>query len=138
MEYLIGAGVIGLGYMLQSNKNNKIKKDFTGKVPKNQIPSADNAYTSKRAFNIFQDEQKKSNILLEKSKYPQDTNVITPGPSFPIIYNKVDYSDKTLPIEYNNYQKYDDIVIEDNKIIKQQEYNQIKNNHTHSKQKKDK
>jgi len=128
MEYLIGIGLLGLGYKLQSDKNSKIKKNFTGIVPKNQNPSVDNVYTSKRAYNIFQDEQKKSNILLEKSKNPQDTNIITPGPSFPIIYNKVDYSDKTLPIEYNNYQKYDDITLEDNKIVKQQEFNQIKNN----------
>ena len=62
---------------------------------------------------------------MEKSKYPQDTNIVTPGPTLPIIYNKVDYSDKTLPIEYNNYQKYDNILIEDNKRDKLEEYNFI-------------
>ena len=122
MEYIVGAGLLLLGYKLQTNKdqNNKsISKKFTANVPKNQIPSSQNTYTSKRAFNIFQDEQKKANVLLEKSKYPQDTNVVTPGPSFPIIYNKVDYSDATLPVEFNSYQNYDNILINDNTIDEQ-------------------
>ena len=53
--------------------------------------------------------------------------VVTPGPTFPIIYNKVDYSDKTLPVEFNNYQKYDNILIDDNKQDKPEEYNLINN-----------
>jgi hypothetical protein len=128
MEYLIVLGILGLGYKLQSDQNTKIKKKFIEKVTKNQIPSPENVYTSKRAFNIFQEEQDKANVLLEKSKYPQDTNIVTPGPPFPIMYNKVDYSENTLPIEFNNYQKYDDILIEDNKQNKQEEHNLIKNN----------
>ena len=128
MEYLIILGIIGLGYKLQSDQNNKIKKKFVGKVSKNQLPSSENVYTSKRSYNIFQEEQDKANILLEKSKYPQDTNVVTPGPTFPIIYNKVDYSDSTLPVEFNSYQKYDNILLEDNKENKPSEYNLIKNN----------
>lgn len=122
MEYIVGAGLLLLGYKLQTNKdqNNKsVSKKFTANVPKNQIPSSQNTYTSKRAFNIFQDEQKKANVLLEKSKYPQDTNVVTPGPSFPIIYNKVDYSDATLPVEFNSYQQYDNVLINDNTIDEQ-------------------
>jgi hypothetical protein len=102
MDYLIGLGVLGLGYQLQTNKDNKVKKNFIGTVPKSQQPSQENTYTSKLAYNIFQDEQKKADILLEKSKYPQDTNVVTPGPPFPIMYNKVDFSDKNLPIEFNS------------------------------------
>jgi len=128
MEYLIILSILGLGYKLQTDKNTRIKRKFVEKVTKNQISSSDNVYTSKRAYNIFQDEQNKANVLMEKSKYPQDTNIVTPGPTLPIIYNKVDYSDKTLPIEYNNYQKYDNILIEDNKRDKLEEYNLIKNN----------
>ena len=128
MEYLIVLGILGLGYKLQSEQKSKTNKKFIEKVTKNQIPSPENVYTSKRAYNIFQEEQDKANVLLEKSKYPQDTNVVTPGPTFPIIYNKVDYSDKTLPVEFNNYQKYDNILIDDNKQDKPEEYNLIKNN----------
>ena len=128
MEYLIGLGLLGLGYKLQSDQPSKIKKNFINKVPKNQIPSSENVYTSKRAYNIFQEEQSKANVLLEKSKYPEDTNIITPGPTFPIIYNKVDYTDKNLPVEFNSYQKYDNILIDDNKPSKLEEYNLMKDN----------
>jgi len=122
MEYIVGAGLLLLGYKLQTNKdqNNKsVSKKFTANVPKNQTPSVQNTYTSKRAYNIFQDEQKKADVLLEKSKYPQDTNIVTPGPPFPIMYNKVDYSDSTLPVEFNSYQQYDNILINDNTIDEQ-------------------
>jgi hypothetical protein len=114
MEYLIALGILGLGYTLQNNRPKNINKKYIAKIKNSQIPSPDNVYTSRKSYNIFQEEQKKANVLLEKSKYPQDTNVITPGPSFPIIYNKVDYTDKNLPIEYNSYQKYDDITIDPN------------------------
>ena len=112
MEYLITAGLLGLGYKLQKDKNSSLNKKFIAKVPANQKPSSENTYTSKRAYNIFQQEQAKADILLDKSKYPQDTNVVTPGPPFPIMYNKIDYDDKNLPIEFNSYQKYDDILID--------------------------
>ena len=113
MEYLITGGILYMAYQLQTSKKDDLKKKFVGKVSKNKIPSTQNTYTSKRSYNIFQEEQKKADVLLEKSLQPQDTNVITPGPSFPIIYNKVDYTDSQLPIEFNSYQKYDDIVIDD-------------------------
>ena len=130
MEYLIVLSILGLGYQLQSSKNNKTNKKFIGKVPKSQMSSAQNNYTSKRAYNIFQEEQKKANILLEKSLYPQDTNVVTPGPPFPIVYNKVDYTESNLPIEFNSYTKYDDIVIDNNDIDKEKirNLNRVQNN----------
>jgi hypothetical protein len=112
MEYLIVLSILGLGYTLKSDQSNSKRKKYIDKVPKNQDPSPDNVYSSNRAYDIFQQEQNKANILLEKSKYPQDTNVLTPGPPFPIIYNKIDYSEKSLPVEFNSYQKYDDIVID--------------------------
>jgi hypothetical protein len=112
MEYVIVAGLLVLGYKLQSDKNININKKFVAKVPASQKPSPENTYTSKRAYNIFQEEQAKADVLLEKSKYPQDTNVVTPGPPFPIMYNKVDFNDKNLPIEFNSYQQYDNILID--------------------------
>ena len=129
MEYVIVLGLLGLGYKLQSDKNKNSNKKFIANVPKNQVPSVDNVYSSKRAYNIFQGEQNKANVLLEKSKYPQDTNVVTPGPPFPIMYNKVDYNDSQLPVEFNSYQKYDDITIEDRSTNdKEKNLNQVKNN----------
>ena len=86
MEYLLTASIVGMGYIFQKKKNDtSINKKLIKKVPKNQVPSSTNVYTSKRAYNIFQDEQKKAGILMDKSKYPQDTNVVTPGPPYPII-----------------------------------------------------
>jgi hypothetical protein len=114
MEYLLVASIVGMGVMFQKNKKDipDINKRPLKKVPRNQIPSSTNVYTSKRAYNIFQDEQKQANALFDKSLYPQDTNVVTPGPPYPIMYNKVDYADKTLPIEFDKYQKYDNILVD--------------------------
>ena len=131
MEYLLTASILFLGYQLQTNKNNKINKKFISSVPKSQEPSVQNTYTSKRAYNIFQEEQKKADILQEKSLYPQDTNIVVPGPVYNSIYNKVDYADKNLPIEFNSYQKYDDIIIDNREDInknKELDFNLIKNN----------
>jgi hypothetical protein len=123
MEYLIVLSIIGLGYTLKSDQTKFKKKKIIEKVSKNQLPSPDNVYSSNRAYDIFQQEQNKANILLEKSKYPQDTNVVTPGPPFPIMYNKVDYDEKKLPIEFNSYQKYDNILIDEPAIDRQRELN---------------
>ena len=114
MEYLLVASIVGMGVIFQKNKKDipNINKRPLKKVPKSQIPSSTNVYTSKRAYNIFQDEQKQANVLFDKSLYPQDTNVVTPGPPYPIMYNKVDYADKTLPIEFDKYQKYDNILVD--------------------------
>ena len=128
MEYLIALGILGFGYTIQSNKPVKVNKKFIASVPKNQVPSPDNTYTSKRAYNIFQNEQKQANILLEKSKYPQDTNVVIPGPPFPIMYNKIDYNEDKLPIEFNTYQNYDNILIDDTSDKKNIDNNLVKNN----------
>ncbi len=132
MEFLIVLGVLGLGYQLKSDQSKFDKKKFIGKVSKNKVPSCDNVYSSNRAYDIFQQEQEKANVLLKKSLYPQDTNVVTPGPTFPIIYNKVDYDQKKLPIEFNSFEKYDDIVIDvepNNKNI-QLQGNLSRNNRT--------
>ena len=114
MEYLLVASIVGMGALFQKNKKDApdINKKPLKKVPKNQIPSSTNVYTSKRAYNIFQNEQKQANVLFDKSLYPVDTNVVTPGPPYPIMYNKVDYADKTLPIEFDKYQKYDNILVD--------------------------
>ena len=135
MEYLVTLGILGLAYQLQSTKTKEVKKKFIAKVPKTHEPSPENIYTSYKSYDIFQEEQKMANVLQKKSLYPQDTNVLTPGPPFPIIYNKVDYAEDKLPVEFNSYQKYDDILIDSNldsnKTRNQEKnYNLIKNNKT--------
>ena len=135
MEYLVTLGILGLAYQLQSTKTREVKKKFIAKVPKTHIPSPENVYTSYKSYDIFQEEQKMADVLQKKSLYPQDTNVLTPGPPFPIIYNKVDYAEDKLPVEFNSYQKYDDILIDsnlDSNKTREQEknYNLIKNNKT--------
>ena len=122
MEYVILLGVLGLGYKMQmtekSDNNNNKKK---------QLPSVEkNVYESNRAFDIFQEEQKKANILYEKSKNP-DEKIIIPGPTLPILYNKVDYTND-LPIEFNNYQKYDNILIDDTKMNNRNNNDTVYNN----------
>jgi hypothetical protein len=132
MEYLVTMGILALAYQLQNNKDsNKNNKKISSKIPKNQLPVGKNIYTSKRSYNIFQEEQAKANILAKKSLYPEDTNIITPGPPYPIIYNKIDFSENTLPVEFNSYQKYDDIVVDKNApTTKNDNTNFIKNNET--------
>ena len=113
MEFLIASSIIGLGYIYQNNKEKKtFKQSRKSKISNNQKPSSYNYYTSHRAYNIWENEQKRANKLLDKSKFPQDTNIVTPGPPYPIIYNKVDYTDKTLPVEFNKNQKFEDILVD--------------------------
>ena len=118
MEYLIVSSILGLGYIYQNKKDKKtFKQSKNNKIPNSQKPNSYNYYTDHTSYNIWQSEQKKANILLDKSKFPQDTNIVTPGPPYPIIYNKVDYTDKKLPIEFNANQKYEEILVDniDNK-----------------------
>ena len=121
MEYVIAASIVGLGFILKNENKTTTKsvidKNFQKKIPPSQLPSPDTVYTSKRAYNIFQGQQKMADVLFDKSLYPQDTNIITPGPPVPIIYNKVDYTDKQLPIEFNSYQSYDNITIDNSQPI---------------------
>jgi len=121
MEFLIVLGILGLGYKLKSEQPKIDKKKFIGNVNKSKLPSPDNVYSSNRAYDIYQQEQNKANVLLKKSIYPEDTNVVTPGPPFPIMYNKVDYDQSSLPIEFNSYEKYDDIIIDTDKKNKLRE-----------------
>ena len=103
MEYLIVSSILGLGYIYQNNnKSNNFKQSKKSKIPNSERPNSYNYYTDHRSYNIWQSEQKKANKLMQKSKFPQDTNIVTPGPPYPIINNKVDYEDKKLPIDEIN------------------------------------
>lgn len=117
MEAIIAVSIIGLGYLFQNN-NTEYNKKKKLSASKNQKPNGINIYTSYRSYDIFQNEQNKANDLMAKSLYPTETNIVTPGPPYPIMYDKVDYADKQLPIEFNSYTKYDDILIDTAEIKK--------------------
>jgi len=117
MEYIIAGSIVGLGYLFQNNSETANKKSGL-KAAKSKKPSMNNIYSSTRAYDIFQNEQKMADKLFEKSLYPSETNVVTPGPPYPIMFDKVDYADKQLPVEYNTYAKYDDILINTAEIRK--------------------
>ena len=127
MEYLISGGVLGLAYWLR-NADSKENKKILKVIPKSQKPSGETVYTSKRAYNIFQGEQEQANKLFQKSLYPQDTNVVTPGPTLPIVYNKVDYNEKKLPVEFNMYQTYENALIDEMFPAKKEPVNLAKDN----------
>jgi len=93
MEIPIVAGILGLGYYYNIN-NNKVRND---EEPKN-------IYESKRSLNIRQNE------LKHAEKVWNEPNRIMPGPPKidpTLLFNKVDYENNKLPIEFNNYNKND-------------------------------
>ncbi len=108
MEYLAAASILGLGYMFQTEgtKDNK-QKYITQNVKPSKVPTSKNGYDSNRAFEVWQKEQALADDLKAKSVKPQDTNIITAGPPYKEIYNKVDYSETSLPIEFNQFSSYE-------------------------------
>lgn len=102
MEALIVAAIIGTGYAMNRDglqRTKEIKQD-TKVLPQNQ-PNGDNIFNSNRALEIRQEEQKQADQLFAKSKNSEKTNVMIAGPPAP-IFNKVDYSNNNLPIEFND------------------------------------
>ncbi len=144
MELLLTGGLVSLGYLLSEDKSKKDeKKKFMSKVPLNKQPNGDNIYQSNRSYDIFQDEWKNSGPLYKESMQ-RGTNVIFGGPpQSPYIgdqkigvgrvdLNKVDYADKTLPVEFNSFMTYDDALldVQDVKTNANQENNRTRNNMT--------
>jgi hypothetical protein len=56
MEAIIAVSIIGLGYLFQNNTEYNKKKKLSN--TKSQKPNGPNIYTSNRAYEIFQNEQK--------------------------------------------------------------------------------
>ncbi len=129
MEYLIASSIVGLGYIYSNNKqHNTFKQSKKSKIPYFQKSNSNNYYTDHSSYNIRENEQNKANKLFDKSKYPEDTNVITPGPPYPIINNKVDYIDKNLPIEFDSNKKYEELLVNDINHYSTELSNNIVNN----------
>ena len=103
MELYIAGAVIGLGYILSGNKN---KKNVPlAKIPSKNIPNGDNIFNSNRVQEIRLKEQQISDKKYEQvfgdSPKDEDSNLVVPGPPQP-YFNKVDYVDNTLPIEFED------------------------------------
>ncbi len=109
MEYAAAASLLGLGYLFQTQGYDKSSKPKYVKqaVKPSKVPTSRNVYDSNRAFDIFQKEQSMADDLKAKSARPQETNIITAGPPYKEIYNKVDYSETSLPVEFNQFSSYE-------------------------------
>ena len=109
MELLAAASILGIGYMFSNSQkiNRNDKKKFKTNVLKNQKPSGNNIYSSKRSFNIRNEMQEKADKLFEKSRDSINSNVMIAGPPEYIINNKVDFKNDNLPIEFNRYAQFD-------------------------------
>ena len=101
MEAIVAGAVLGVGYLLSSNKEKDIVNEKYIKVNPEQKPNGTNLLNSRRSYNIWQDEQKKAQNLFKKTEDPVKTNVLIAGP--PYVKKKVDYVEKKLPIEFNEY-----------------------------------
>ena len=102
MEYLLSAAVIGAGYMFNNNGTNRLNQpDYSGDVSENNVPNGENIYANTSSIQIRKDEQERANELFSQTRNSEKTNVMIPGPPEP-IFNKVDYADASLPIEYRD------------------------------------
>jgi hypothetical protein len=129
MEYLLATSIVGLGYIYSNNENQKtFKQTKKSKIPLSQKSSSNNFYTNHTSYNIRQNEQKKANVLFEKSKFPEDSNIITPGPPYPILNNKVDYEDKNLPIEFDSSKNYQELNVTNLNDLNLNQTNNVVNN----------
>jgi hypothetical protein len=140
MELILASGLVGLGAMLglDNSKKKDDKKQFMAKVPLNKQPNGSSIYESNRSYDIFQSEWKNSGPLYKESM-KKGSNVIFGGPpQSPFIgeakvgtkLNKVDFADKTLPVEFNSFMTYDDALIDvqNVKTNANQDNNRTKNN----------
>ena len=103
MEFLLAASVIGIGYAFNNkgvDRDDIVETDFVATVPANNKPNGDNIYQNETTIKIRKDEQARADKLFAKSKNSMKTNVMIAGPPMP-IFNKVDYKNEQLPIEYN-------------------------------------
>ena len=100
-ELLIVSTILVVGYAL-SGKNMNTDKHIA-KIPTKSIPNGSNIFNSNKVQEILVEEQKKSNKLYEQvfSDKLNGSNLVVPGPTQP-YFNKVDYVDNTLPIEFQD------------------------------------
>ena len=101
METALVSGIIALGYLLSNN--NKNNTQVIANIPSKSIPNGTNTFNSNRVNQIRWGQQKISDkkydqIFNEKNR---GSNLVIPGPTTP-FFDKVDYTDNTLPVTFND------------------------------------
>jgi hypothetical protein len=101
-ELLIASSLVAVGYILSGNKGPNDDKTVA-RIPSKSIPNGDNIFNSNRVNEIRWNEQKMSNKNYKEvfSNKNTGSNLVVPGPTQP-YFNKVDYTDNTLPIEFQD------------------------------------
>jgi hypothetical protein len=100
MEFILVSALVGAGYILSKNNNpRQTKKSYLGAVSKNFSPSGENIYENTRSQAVWKEQQNRADRIFSKSKNSLKTNYMIAGPPVP-IFNKVDGTDKTLPVEF--------------------------------------
>ena len=97
---VVVSALAGLGFLLSKNNNPRQKNvSYLGKVSNNFKPSGDNIFDNKRSQQVWNEQQELADKIFAKSKNSLKTNYMIAGPPVP-IFNKVDGTDKSLPVEY--------------------------------------
>ena len=100
MEFILVSAIAGMGYLL--SKNNVPRQTtitYTDKVSKNYMPSGNTIYDNTRSQTVWKEQQELADRIFAKSKNSLKTNYMIAGPPVP-IFNKVDGTDRTLPVEF--------------------------------------
>ena len=100
MEFILVSAIAGMGYLLSKNNvPRQTKITYTDPVSKNYKPSGNTIYDNTRSQTVWKEQQERADHIFAKSKNSLKTNYMIAGPPVP-IFNKVDGTDQTLPIEF--------------------------------------
>ena len=100
MEFILVSAIAGMGYLLSKNNvPRQTKITYTDPVSKNYTPSGNTIYDNTRSQTVWKEQQQLADRIFAKSKNSLKTNYMIAGPPVP-IFNKIDGTDRTLPIEF--------------------------------------
>jgi hypothetical protein len=100
MEFILVSAVAGMGYLLSKNNvPRQTKITYTDKVSEHYKPSGNTIYDNTRIKDVWKEQQERADNIFSKSKNSLKTNYMIAGPPVP-IFNKVDGTDQTLPVEF--------------------------------------
>jgi hypothetical protein len=100
MEFILVSAIAGMGYLLSKNNvPRQTKISYTDPVSKNYTPSGNTIYDNTRSQTVWKEQQELADRIFAKSKNSLKTNYMIAGPPVP-IFNKIDGTDRTLPVEF--------------------------------------
>ena len=100
MEFILVSAIAGLGFVLSKTNNpRQTKINYLSEMNPNYKPSGTNIYENRRSQDVWNEQQKRANHIFSKSKNSLKTNYMIAGPPVP-IFNKIDGTDNTLPVEF--------------------------------------